>query len=468
MNSQDMQIDLENNKNVLFRPNKNFTPMEEEVSTTNFQEPIKVNPMMNATQSILNRSSMMTYSKIVCCLCSAIIDANSKGMCNTCAKNETNITEGITKQGLLTYCKLCDRYQRPPWVRIQMESPDMMSMLLSKTKGLNRVKLTDSSFVWTEPHSKIIKIKLTVQKEVNKSLIETSFLVEFKVEWTQCDDCKKTFTPHIWNAAVQIRQKVSHKRTFMLLEQIILKHKAHSKALNVKEMPEGIDFFFKNKSQANALSDFIHTQFPAKVKQSKQLVSHDQHSNLYNYKYTFMIELSPVCKDDLIILPPELSKELGGIGPVLLCHKVSSKIHLLDPLCLETYDFDANTYWKYNFRSYVDRSCLQEFLIVNVEEEVDYKNKYANHSQSNNMMEIDNQDSKTIFSKSTNYKFGANNSMMNRGMRRSEFKPMTVQCIYNNSSGMQGTTNLITVKCHFGDKIRPGEVYYGKLFNLKY
>ena len=112
-------------------------------------------------------------------------------MCATCAKADANITEGITKQALLHYCKTCDRYLRPPWFRCELESSDMMSLCLYKIKGLSKVKLVDSSFVWTEPHSKIIKIKLTIQKEVNKSLIEASFISEFRVEWTQCDDCKK-------------------------------------------------------------------------------------------------------------------------------------------------------------------------------------------------------------------------------------------------------------------------------------
>ena len=72
---------------------------------------------------------------------------------------------------------------------------------------------------------------------------------------------------------------------------------------------------------------------PAKVKQSRQLVSHDQNSNVFNYKYSFMIELAPVSHDDLIILDKETSKELGGIGPVLLCYKQSSKIHYKLPKC---------------------------------------------------------------------------------------------------------------------------------------
>ena len=32
--------------------------------------------------------------------------------------------------------------------------------------GLSKVKLVDAGFIWTEPHSKRLKTKLTIQKEV--------------------------------------------------------------------------------------------------------------------------------------------------------------------------------------------------------------------------------------------------------------------------------------------------------------
>ena len=105
---------------------------------------------------------------------------------------------------------------------------------------------------------------------------------------------------------------------------------------------------------------------PCRVKPSKKLISHDQNSNLFYIKYSFMIEIAPVCKDDLIVLDKETSKNLGGIGPVLLCYKISTKIHLIDPLTMETYDFDENTYWRHNFKSYVDRSILEEFVVDNL------------------------------------------------------------------------------------------------------
>jgi len=46
----------------------------------------------------------------------------------------------------------------------------------------------------------------------------------------------------------------------MLLEQIILKHKAHEKAISIKENPEGVDFNFASRSHANQLADFIHVR----------------------------------------------------------------------------------------------------------------------------------------------------------------------------------------------------------------
>ena len=457
-----------NESNILFKPDK--SKLFEQIAGESGNSNLPVQNNLNITGTIMNRSSMMTYSKIVCCICSAIIEANAKGMCSTCARTEVNITDGITKSGMICYCKGCDRYLRPPWVRCggSLESPEMMILCLGKIKGLNKVKLVDSSFVWTEPHSKLIKLKLTVQKEMDKNLIQSSTLVEFKVEWTQCDDCKKTFTPHIWNASVQVRQKVSHKRTFMLLEQMILKHSAHTKAINIKEHPEGVDFYFANKSQALAFCDFVQSMLPAKSKQSKQLISHDQKSNLFNYKYSFMIELAPISHDDLIILNKEHCKELGGIGPVMLCYKQSSSVHLVDPKTFQTYEFDGCTYWKYGFRSYVDRVCLVEFLIISVEEEIDYTKKYAKTSTSlitASEPDVDmlSLDTKLNQSKSTNYKYEKSIQKQKEAGYRPHipFKIVTVNCIYNNQQGLDGEVKLLTIRSHLGGKIRTGDVFLG-------
>lgn len=63
---------------------------------------------------------------------------------------------------------------------------------------------------------------------------------------------------------------------------------------------------------------------------TKQLVSHNEQNNTYNYKYTHILELAPVCRDDLVILPPKLQKALGGIGPLILIYKVTTSVHIVD------------------------------------------------------------------------------------------------------------------------------------------
>lgn len=64
----------------------------------------------------------------------------------------------------------------------------MLALCLQKIKGLNKeVKLVDASFIWTEPHSKRIKVKLTIQKEVfHGAILQQMFVVEFVVQNQQC------------------------------------------------------------------------------------------------------------------------------------------------------------------------------------------------------------------------------------------------------------------------------------------
>ena len=446
-----------NNENVIFEP-KYIKLDKDEIEQNN----INNNQLMNA-------SSMVTYSKIICCICGIAMDANSEGICEACAKKNIDITTGITKVASLIYCRTCERYKRPPWIKVERESQDMMNLCLSKIKGLNKVQLIDSSFVWTEPHSKEIKVKLTIQKELNKSLISTSFIVTFKEDWTQCEDCKKTFTPHIWRAVVQLRQKVNHKRTFLFLEQVILKHKAQNKALNIKEHPEGVDFYFSNRSQANSFCSFIQEFVPCQMKTSRQLISVDEKSNEAEYKETFRLEIAPVCQDDLVILNEDNYKKLGSIGPVLLCYKQIKSLKFIDPITFETLDLDNNTYWRYELKSEIDRKCLSEFLILNVEEEIDYK-KLAendksqrvikkivnNRKQKKQKMELDDTKSsiKTNLTNSSKYM-----ELLEKKLEDKKIKIVNVKCIRN--SEKEENKEIIEVRTFLGKKMHPGDVYYG-------
>ena len=52
------------------------------------------------------------------------------------------------------------------WTIAEPESRELLAICLKKLKGLSKVRLIDAGFIWTEPHSKRIKVKLTIQKEV--------------------------------------------------------------------------------------------------------------------------------------------------------------------------------------------------------------------------------------------------------------------------------------------------------------
>ena len=466
-----MEVEKNNEDNIIFEP----TYLKLDSDGIADQNNIPNNKTINA-------SSMVTYSKIICCICGVSMEANSEGICEACAKKNIDITTGITKVASLTYCRTCDRFKKPPWMKVERESQDMMNLCLSKIKGLNKVQVIDSSFVWTEPHSKEIKIKITIQKELNKSLISTSFIITFKEDWTQCEDCKKTFTPHQWRAVVQLRQKVNHKRTFLFLEQVILKHKAQSKALNIKEHPEGVDFYFSNKAQANSFCSFVHEFLICQSKTSRQLISVDEKSNEAEYKESFRLEIAPVCQDDLVILNEEQYKKLGSIGPVLLCYKQVNSLKFIDPISFETLDLDNNTYWRYELKSYIDRKCLSEFLILSVEEEVDYKKiaekdksmriikKIVSKKNKKEKMDIDtnndNDNSVNINLNETKNSIKSNMTNSSKYMERLEkkleekkIKIVNVKCIRN--SEKEENKEIIEIRSFLGRKMRPGDVYYG-------
>jgi len=59
--------------------------------------------------------------------------------------------------------------------------------------------------------------------------------------------------------------------------------------LKVSSEDDGINFYYKNTTHAQRLIDFLGLVLPITVRNSKQLISHDESSNVFNYKYTFSV-----------------------------------------------------------------------------------------------------------------------------------------------------------------------------------
>lgn len=50
---------------------------------------------------------------------------------------------------------------------------------------------------------------------------------------------------------------------------------------------EGLDFFYSTEAHARKMVDFVSNVLPCRCQHSKKLISHDIHSNTYNYKFTW-------------------------------------------------------------------------------------------------------------------------------------------------------------------------------------
>lgn len=230
------------------------------------------------------------------------------------------------------------------------------------------MRIIDASFIWTEPHSRRVKVKITVQQEAFQgTILQQTFEVEYVVNYHQCPDCAKSFTANTWRAVVQVRQKVPHKRTFLYLEQLILKHSAHKETINIREAKDGLDFFYAQRNHADKFVDFLTSVAPVRTKKSQELISMDIHTSSKSYKFSYSVELVPICKDDLVALPIKLAKQIGNIAPLTICHRIGTSVNLLDPATLQSADVSTPIYWRSPFASLADVQELVEFVVMDIE-----------------------------------------------------------------------------------------------------
>ena len=307
---------------------------------------------------------------ILCCLCSCVIKPNPSNMCVQCLRTQVDLTDHISTDCTVYQCSRCLRWMGESWQTCELESRELLALCLKKIQGLKKVKLVDASWVWTEPHSKRLKIKLTVQKEVlNGAILQQSFVVEYTVANQQCDVCQGNFTNMSWKAVVQVRHKVLHKRTFFYLEQLILKNRAHEHCSQIETLPDGMDFFFTERNKSARFVDFLNSVIPIRTRTAKKLVSMDTHNNTTNFKFTYFCEIAKPCKDDVIVIPDKLARNLGNISNLQLVQRVCSSIHLVDPFTLQTAEVMSDKFWHHcgKIESIIGSKQLIEFIVLDVE-----------------------------------------------------------------------------------------------------
>ncbi|XP_058746745.1 uncharacterized protein LOC131619691 [Vicia villosa] len=284
-----------------------------------------------------------------------------------CLRSKNDITVGLRKKLYLLHCPQCKTYSEPlkSWIQSN-QLLDLCLKLLEKNLSFTNVRLVRSQTIPSQPNSKIIKIRVTVQKEViTGETLQQSYLVEFVQHNRVCESCTSPQPdPDQWNSVVELRQDGCAMHSFFSLKHAILKHGVAANAVRINEMKHGLDYFFANRIHVNKLLDFIKGRLPVRVSESKELVSHDTN----DYKYTFSVEVCPICRQDLIFLPPNVASSLGNIGPIVICTMVTNVITLFDPLTLTQCCLDGDMYWRAPFKSLLTREELVEYLVLDVKE----------------------------------------------------------------------------------------------------
>lgn len=323
---------------------------------------------MNPEEIALESSN--TVGKILCCHCGTLIEPNESNMCLGCLRTRTDITDGIAKQANVYFCKGCERYQQDQgkWIKAELESQELLTLCLKKLKGLNKVELIDATFIWTEPHSKRIKVKLTIQKElISGGSLRQTFEVEYVVAGQFCEQCHRIEAKDFWKAKVQVRQRLEHKKTLLSLEQLLSKHLHQFNCVKTKVMGEGIDFMYDRVDDARKFVEFVQKMIPCRYSMSQQLISHDARSNIYNYKTTFSVEIVPICKGDIVCLPLQTARALGNIGRLCICTRVTHNIYLINPVTLKSSELNATIYFRQPFTAIANAKRLTEYMVMDIE-----------------------------------------------------------------------------------------------------
>jgi len=336
---------------------------------------------MEGPTSVAPPTTTGTMVNVLCCMCGVPIAPNPSNTCASCLASRADVTRGISTESTLHQCRGCQRWhtEAGKWLGCELESRELMALCLSKVSGLGgraknsgggRVRLVDAGWVWTEPHSMRLKVRLTVQKEVQSgTILQQSFVVVFVVRNQQCIECQAEFRQGSWKSLVQVRQRVNHKRTFLYLEQLILKHGAHRGCLSIETFRDGMDFYFPDKGKAARFISFLENVVPIKTKVSKKLIGTDDKSNISNFKYTNYVEICPLCKDDLLYLPKKTARNLGNISRLVMVKNISNVIHLIDPLSGQTAAMGGELFWRDPIRPVITaaRSRLTRYVVLGKE-----------------------------------------------------------------------------------------------------
>jgi len=308
-------------------------------------------------------------------------------MCTSCLAEKYEISKPLADLNLhaLT-CKRCGRWRvstqgktsSEHWIDAQLESKELLSFLVkSLERQLRKASLTisDAQWVWTEPHSRRLRLRLVLRRHVDDVangggvVLETSKTLEWVVNTRQCPQCASenaTGGGEPWRAVVQLRHHVDGGRNMLAsLEQRMLESGVGSSAIGIEQLRNGLDFYFLEQNDAIKLSDWVKSNVPTRMKTSTKLVSHDPKSNKQHTKFTISIDIVPLRKDSLVSIAQSAQNQTrataSSSSPLYVLTKMSSALHLVQvqPPTMRRLEMTSEQY----HRSIVEVKAAPEDLI---------------------------------------------------------------------------------------------------------
>ena len=155
----------------------------------------------------------------------------------------------------------------------------------------------------------------------------------------------------------------------MVLEAQLTKAGMHNLMIGVENSKQGMDFYFKQKNQAEKVVNFISTHLPMKSKFSKKHISTDPRSGKTRFELTYAVDIAPLGRGDLLLMPTNLNSKNSSAGEVVLVSKVASSIHLINPVTLKRDELTASRYFskEKHIRSLMSPAELVRFVILDIE-----------------------------------------------------------------------------------------------------
>ena len=310
-------------------------------------------------------------------------------MCTRCLTGEVNLCEGMPLEHELVHCstgckKWCSagegRAGRGHWIAAELESRALLELCLRCFMAplKRRAKLIDGDFIWTEPHSRRVKMRIVVEAELGGSAgkLRQEVTVTFVVRSRMCPMCTRAGTGlGNWTVEVQLRQHGTAKqRTLHRLEAEIARENAQREATELSIVKGiGIDFRFPSARGAKNLIKFVQSRAPARVTTSRAKGGTAHYlSKGMTCRVIHLVDVAPICRGDLVVLPLEC-KLSGGQRPaacrLALCVRASAALHFVLLRSGVVGAVDAQQYRLAPFTAICSEDQLREFTVVDVDDD---------------------------------------------------------------------------------------------------